>query len=129
MANSPVDPQFSSPETKLDLSNVFRQLLSSQAANTREQQNNSGITSLISLFANGNSQNNPMFQFNGASQVVASLLPLIGVIPLDQIPNADPQATMALVTSLPQLINLFQTFAQFKLPITVINIDFQFKER
>lgn len=57
----------------------------------------------------------------GASSI-ASLTPFLSLLPLDQLfQSNNPQANLGLITSLPQIISLIQSFNNFKLPVTNVS--------
>jgi hypothetical protein len=58
----------------------------------------------------------------GASSL-ASITPFLSLLPLDQLfPSNNLQANLGLISSLPQIINLIQSFNNFKLPVSNVNI-------
>ena len=57
---------------------------------------------------------------------LASIMPLLNILPLDQLlSNNNPQANLGLITSLPQILSLIQSFNNFKFPVSnVRNVVF-----
>lgn len=58
-----------------------------------------------------------MFGSQSSSNLVSSLLPLAGNLPIGQLfGNLSPQNSLGLITALPQIMSLYQYFIDFKLP-------------
>ena len=79
-------------------------------SNTNSNSNINSILSLLNLL-NG-----------GQSSSLSALTPFLGLLPLDQLfPNNDPTANLGLITSLPQILSLIQSFSNFKFPASNVN--------
>ena len=69
--------------------------------------NSNSILSLLSLLSS--------MGINTGS--LASITPFLSLLPLDQLlPSNNPQASLGLISSLPQIISLIQSFNNFKFP-------------
>lgn len=56
---------------------------------------------------------------------LASITPLLSLLPLDQLfPNSNQQLNLGIISSLPQILNLIQSFNNFRIPSSNVCVLF-----
>lgn len=73
------------------------------------------LLNIVSLLNGGGS--------GSATSVISTLTPLLTLIPLDQyFPGLNQQATSSLISTLPQVVKLIETFSNFHMPVSEVSL-------